>query len=202
MREDPFAGVEWPLRTARLTLRPASRADGEATWQFRRLPLVNRWLTRGTTTLTEYEAAFQDPSSLAKTLIIERDGDVIGDLMVDVQDAWGQAEVVDCVRRVQADLGWVLHPDHAGCGYATEAVRAVLDLCFEQLGLRRVTATCFADNQSSWRLMDRVGMRRETYSLAESLHRSGQWMDTVTYALLRTEWMAASHPSSYQEDQQ
>ena len=200
MREAPLAAVAWPVATERLTLRPAAPADAWATWQFRRLPEVNRWLTRGTMSLADYEAGFHDPASLAKTLVIERDGTVVGDLMVDVQDAWGQAEVADRARGVQADLGWVLHPDHAGRGYATEAVRAVLAVCFDQLGLRRVTANCFADNESSWRLMERVGMRRESYFVAESLHRSGQWLDSVTYALLRTEWAATSH--CFQEVQQ
>ena len=62
---------------------------------------------------------------------------------------------------VQAALGWAFHPDHAGHGYATEAVRELLRVCFDDLRLRRVTADCFADNEASWRLMERVGMRRE-----------------------------------------
>ena len=54
----------------------------------------------------------------------------------------------------------VLHPDHAGHGYATHAVRELLRLSCAELGLRRVTANCFADITASWRLMERVGMRR------------------------------------------
>jgi RimJ/RimL family protein N-acetyltransferase len=30
-------------------------------------------------------------------------------------------------------------------------------------------------------------MRREGHAVAESLHRSGQWLDTVTYAVLAEE---------------
>jgi len=105
-----------------------------------------------------------------------------------VSDAWAQAEVVEQARGVQAELGWALHPDHAGQGYATEAVRELIRICFEDLGLRRVTAGCFADNEASWRLMERVGMRREQYAVAESLHRSGAWLDGLGYALLADEW--------------
>jgi RimJ/RimL family protein N-acetyltransferase len=84
-----------------------------------------------------------------------------------------------------------LHPDHAGQGYATEAVRELIRLCFEDLGLRRVTANCFADNEASWRLMERLGMRRELHAVHESLHRSGEWLDGYGYALLVDEWRAA-----------
>ena len=71
---------------------------------------------------------------------------------------------------------------------ATEAVRELLRHCFQDLGVRRVTANCFLDNDSSWRLMERVGMRREQHAVRESLHRSGRWLDTVAYALLHEEW--------------
>jgi RimJ/RimL family protein N-acetyltransferase len=67
-------------------------------------------------------------------------------------------------------------------------VGTLLRLCFEDLGLRRVTAQCFADNTASWRLMERVGMRRETHGVADSLHRSGAWLDGFGYALLADEW--------------
>jgi RimJ/RimL family protein N-acetyltransferase len=116
--------------------------------------------------------------------------------MLQIEDAWAQAEVAEQGHGVHADLGWVLHPDHAGHGYATEAVREVLRLCFTELGMRRVTANCFADNTSSWRLMKRVGMRRETYAVAESLHRSGEWLDTMGYALLAAEWNGGAEAAS------
>jgi RimJ/RimL family protein N-acetyltransferase len=64
----------------------------------------------------------------------------------------------------------------------------MLGICFSGLGLRRVVANCFADNTPSWRLMERLGMRRESHAVAESLHRSGRWLDGYSYALLADEW--------------
>lgn len=179
--------VSWPVRTARLTLRPAVADDLAATWEYRRLPEVSRWLTRAPATPEEYREQFLDPERLARTVVVELEGEVIGDLMLKVEDAWAQAEVADRARGTQAELGWVLHPEHAGHGYATEAVRALIDLAFDDLGLRRVTAGCFAANEASWRLMERVGMRRETVTVRESLHRSGEWLDGMGYALLADE---------------
>jgi RimJ/RimL family protein N-acetyltransferase len=125
---------------------------------------------------------------------VELQGEVIGDLMLKVEDAWAQAEVADRARGTQAELGWVLHPEHAGHGYATEAVRALIDLAFDDMGLRRVTAGCFAANEASWRLMERVGMRRETVTVRESLHRSGEWLDGMGYALLADERRSTDAP--------
>ena len=45
---NPLDALTWPVRTGRLTLRPATRDDLEATWRFRRLDDVSRWVTRAT----------------------------------------------------------------------------------------------------------------------------------------------------------
>lgn len=184
--------LPWPRRTARLSLRPVTEGDAEATWVFRRLDEVSRWITAAPQDLEAYRKHFLEPDRLAKTLVVELDGVVIGDLMLAVQDAWAQSEVQDQAHRVEAELGWVLNPAYAGQGYATEAVEELMRICFEDLGLRRVIANTFADNVPSWRLMERVGMRRETHTVKESLHRSGAWLDGFSYALLAEEWRALS----------
>lgn len=182
--------VDWPVRSARLSLRPATEQDVDATWRFRRLPEVGEWITRFPKSRDEYAEQFLDPQRLETTLVVELGGEVIGDLMLAVEDAWAQAEVAEQAQQVQAELGWTLDPEYGGRGYATEAVEALVRLCFEDLGLRRVTANCFADNVASQRLMERIGMRLELQTVRESLHRSGRWLDGLGYALLADEWEA------------
>lgn len=186
----------WPVRTARLLLRPARVDDADAVWEVRRHEPVFEWTTRAPGTREEHRERFVDPSWLDKSVLIVRDDVVIGDLMLDVVDAWSQAEVADAAKATQANLGWALHPDETGHGYATEAVAALIAVCFEHLGVRRVTADCFAANEASWRLMERVGMRRETHAVADSLHRSGRWLDSYAYGLLAAEWRARRPPAS------
>jgi RimJ/RimL family protein N-acetyltransferase len=185
--------VDWPVRTERLSIRPATEADVDATWRFHQLPEVGEWITRAPETRDDYAAQFLDAERLARTLVVELDGEVIGDLMLRVEDAWAQAEVEDEARDVQAELGWTIDPGYAGRGYATEAVEALIRVCFEELGLRRVSANCFADNSASRRLMERLGMRLEVHTKQESLHRSGRWLDGLGYALLADEWRARAH---------
>ena len=125
-------------------------------------------------------------------IVRNSDGVVIGDLMLRVEDGWAQRDVCTRAENVQAELGWVLHPDFVGFGYATEAVGALISLCFGELGLRRVVAGCFTANVSSWRLMERLGMRREGHTTRDSLHRDLGWQDGYTYALLAEEWKPGS----------
>lgn len=183
--------LDWPIRTERLLLRRATVGDGEEIWAIRSRPGVSDWLTRAAVEHDEFVAHAVEPDRLAKTLIVELldpPGTVVGDLMISIQDPWAQHEVADQAKGVEAELGWVLSPDHSGRGYATEAVLAAMSICFDRLGLRRVVANCFADNEASWRLMERIGMRREVHTRRESLHRSGEWLDGLGYALLADEW--------------
>jgi RimJ/RimL family protein N-acetyltransferase len=179
--------LERVLRTERLTLQAGTAADADATWAYRQLESVGEWLTEVPADLGAYRATFADPARLATTVVVELDSTVIGDFMLRVEDAWAQAEVAGQAR--QAELGGVLDPAYIGHGYATEAVRELLRYCFQDLGVHRVTANCFLDNDISWRLMERVGMRRELHAVRDSLHRSGRWLDTVAYAILKEEWL-------------
>jgi RimJ/RimL family protein N-acetyltransferase len=186
----PLDRLEWPVRTERLLLRRATSHDLDATWAFRRLPEVHEWLAAATATYQEYRERYSRGSRLADLLIVELDGQVIGDLMLKIEDAWSQEEVAEQATSVQGEIGWTLDPAFGGKGYATEAVRALIGLCFGPLGLRRVHADCFLDNEPSWRLMERLGMRRELHSVKESLHRTRGWLDGLSYALLAEEWNA------------
>ena len=105
-------------------------------------------------------------------------------------DAWAQVEVADQVKNTQAEIGWVVAPEHGGRGYGTEGAAELLRICFEDLGLRRVKALCFADNVASYRIMEKLGMRREEYAVRDSLHRTRGWLDGMTYAILADEWRA------------
>lgn len=194
----PTPALARVLHSERLMLRPATADDTDATWAFRQLEEVNDWLTGTPGDLDGYRDLFALPDRLAATVVVQLGhrpgGPVIGDFMLRREDAWAQLDVADQARGVQAELGWVLDPAYTGRGYATEAVRELLHYCFEDLGVRRAIANCFLANDASWRLMERVGMRREIHAVSESLHRSGRWLDTVGYALLSDEWHQLDAP--------
>lgn len=179
-----LSDLVWPRRTARLLLRPPTLDDMRAVYAYRSDPDTARWLSGLATSVEEMAGRMLDGG---RGLVVEREGVVVGDLMISVQDAWSQREVAERAKGAQAELGWVVAPAHRGHGYAVEAVREAVTVAFE-LGVHRVEAGCFADNLASRRVMDKVGLRQEGYFVSESLHRDGSWRDGMSFALLAEEW--------------
>jgi RimJ/RimL family protein N-acetyltransferase len=86
-----------------------------------------------------------------------------------------------------AEIGFVVHPDHQGRGYAREAMTVIIGLAFRELGLHRIIGRCDARNTASASLMERLGMRREAL-LVENEFIKGEWCDELDYAILEREW--------------
>ncbi|MGI5950467.1 MAG: GNAT family N-acetyltransferase [Brooklawnia sp.] len=181
-----LAELEWPRYTRRLLLRPAQPSDARAIYECRRIPEVRRWLGQPVEGWAEYIMNYR--TRQGRWIVVELDGRLVGGTLIEVQDGWAQAEVADQARGVQAELGWLFHPDVWGQGIATETVHELLAICFDGLGLRRVHAGCFLENIASWKVMEKVGMRREAHYVRESLSRDGVWRDGLEYAMLAEEW--------------
>ena len=85
-----------------------------------------------------------------------------------------------------ASLGYWMGAPHAGQGYMTAAVRAILPFAFDTLHLHRVEAACLPNNEASIRLLERVGFTREGYA-RNYLCIAGQWRDHLLYAILASD---------------
>jgi ribosomal-protein-alanine N-acetyltransferase len=90
----------------------------------------------------------------------------------------------------RAEIGYDLDPEHWGSGIMTEAMSAIIDYGFSQMGLNRIEAMIFLDNERSTALVERLGFTREAV-FRERAYRDGRFLDDTCYALLRKEWKHA-----------
>ena len=143
------------LQTERLRLRGPRMADALPIFDYARDPQVSRFL--GWTAHRDihesvaflHEAIAETEAGGRLPRVIERreDGRVLG--MIDVR--W---------RSRSAGVGYVLAADAWGQGYATEALRVVLDDVFARLPVRDVWAICDLENPASARVLEKSGMTR------------------------------------------
>lgn len=180
----------YPIATARLLLRPYAADDLDALYAIQCRPDVTRYLyweprsreeVGAVLAMRAQHVAFEaEGDSLVLAMESRESGIVIGDVNL----VWLSAE------HRQGEIGFVLHPDYHGRGYAHEATTAVLRLGFEGLRLHRIIGRCDARNVPSARLLARLGMRREAHFRQNELFK-GEWSDEYVYALLAAEWEAA-----------
>jgi len=178
------------METERLLIRRFTSEDGEALFEYLSREAVVRYEPYGVFTREQAQAEAErragDPNFLA--VCLRDSGRLIGNLYL----APGDFETWE--------LGYVFHDGYQGRGYATEAARAVTDELFESGKARRIVAMCNPENTASWRLLERLGMRREGH-LRENIWFCKDsdglpiWKDTYAYAILRSEWEENRSPA-------
>ena len=87
----------------------------------------------------------------------------------------------------RAELGYALARVHWGKGLIPEAAKAVMEYGFVEHGLEKVYASADLRNRRSWRVMEKLGMRREGVLRSHSKAR-GERIDDVLYGVLLEEW--------------
>jgi RimJ/RimL family protein N-acetyltransferase len=170
-----------------LTSPSAALAEQFLTW--RHDPEVTRWFLQQRVDPAELVAdwASYDGGDHHRVVAL-LGGQVVGQAVVGVVDGMGQSGHEEEFVEREGRLAYFVRPDHAGRGLATTMAGDALDNAFGRLGLRRVQAGCFADNVASWRVMEKLGMRREQHGVRDSFHAELGWIDGYTYAILAEEW--------------
>jgi ribosomal-protein-alanine N-acetyltransferase len=179
-------GSDPELETARLTLRRFREDDWRELQGYVSQPEVSRYDF-------EYPTSDEGCGELARyfagqdgiwAVCLRDDNRLIGHVVCD---------------RVQPrefltwSLGFVFDPAYGSQGYALEASQRVVDHAFSTMGAHRIESHCHPDNERSWRLLERLGMRREGHHVRSVFLRraadgSPEWCDSLDYAILHEEW--------------
>ncbi|HEV7291887.1 MAG TPA: GNAT family protein [Devosia sp.] len=180
---------DYPLTTGRLRLRPFNRGDVDAVYSYRRREDVARYLFDVALSRDQCAQAVQ---ARIGQVALEIDGDKVI-LAVELLESCALIGEVSLICRSmearQGEVGWIFSPDYQGQGFATEAANAMLDLGFGPGDMHRISARCAVRNTASWRLMERLGMRREAHLREHALFK-GEWDEEYIYAILWREWRA------------
>lgn len=181
--------TDLPLETERLLLRPFRKADAERYHSYRSLPETVRYMYRDPMTMEEALERME----LYGKLALENDGDLFFLAIQPKNSEELAGEILfklESARAKQGEIGWSLHPDSVGNGYATEAALALLRYGFEHFGFHRIFARIDTENLASVNIAERLGMRREAH-LLENDAFNGRWGSEFVYAMLATEFAQA-----------
>ncbi len=110
-------------------------------------------------------------------IVLRDTGEVIGGITIEPSE-----------QHRRASLGYWCAIGFWGHGYATEAVRAIIDYGFRALALHRVYADCHGDNPASRRVLEKAGMTFEG-RLRQHSFRVDRFADKLQFGVLRHEWL-------------
>lgn len=186
-----MTGLEFPIVTPRLELRPFERGDTALVARYHLLPAVQRYLVRPTrypedlasaVDIMRSQVCLQRPGDTL-TLAMERSEDKT--LLGHVSLRWSDATAG------QGELLFAIDPAHAGNGFLTEALSAMLNLAFDHYRIHRIFVRCDGRNHHSAKLMQKLGMRLEAHYREHALFQ-GEWDEELHFAILDREWQASS----------
>ncbi len=179
------------LDTKRLILRPFCSGDFEDVYAYASVPENVHFMNWGPSSeedtrkyldKCEMKWATVPVEQYEFAVVLKSTGKVIGGCVAFLNK-----------ERDTAMLGWILHRVYWRQGYTPEAAAALLRFCFDELKLHRVYANCNTENYGSYRVMEKIGMRREAHLIKSRFGRVGEkrvWYDQYLYAILDEEWRA------------
>lgn len=88
----------------------------------------------------------------------------------------------------QAVIGYTIASKHWRKGYAFEVIPYLLEYLFEDMNMHRVSADCDMENVASYRLLEKLGFRREAHYI-ESFLVNGVYTSEYHYGMLQREWI-------------
>jgi [ribosomal protein S5]-alanine N-acetyltransferase len=190
-----MTGIESPVRlkTPRLLLREFEEEDLLQVHEYLSDPEVFRYMIGGSADQHQSKESIQkiiearsEKPRLDYSLVVtlkEKDR-VIGGSRVRILDP-----TVNIVYRLlgPAYIGFWLNRLFWRQGYGTEVAKALLSFGFDELRLQRIFAWCDAENISSVKILEKIGMRREGVFVKNWMVRDN-WRDAFLYAILDSEW--------------
>jgi [ribosomal protein S5]-alanine N-acetyltransferase len=183
-REAPEARMQ--LESERLLLREFDHSDWPALHAYTSDPEVVQYMPFGPNTEAEACAhlaeclatAAEEPRRIYELAVVLRtENRLIGMTTL----------ALHYHEQRHASFSYLFHRDYWGQGYATEAMRRLIDFGFTELQLHRIEDSCDTRNHASARVMEKLGMRREGH-LRETIWKDGRWYDEYLYAVLVQDW--------------
>jgi RimJ/RimL family protein N-acetyltransferase len=189
----------FPIKTARLILRPLAPTDADAVYRLYADWEVSKQLSRITFPFT-HEAAhqfitdaqhgFANMGTYILAMVEQLTGACVGiiSLRIPSRDPASPPEWQDEERGLGI-LGYSVNRSAWRQGYASESATALIHLAFTTLGLTRIQATPLRDNLASRRVLERLGFSMEEAGILEEPLYGGPARIADGYLLKRTEWV-------------
>ncbi|MBN1697306.1 MAG: GNAT family N-acetyltransferase [Spirochaetales bacterium] len=173
------------IETGRLFIRQFRQSDWEDLYRYLSLPEI-----------FEFEPGSPVTKDEAKKLAAERaaGNDFFAVILREINKMVGHLYFhhTDPKEYMTWELGFIFNPTYHNNGYCTEASKAIIDFAFTVLKAHRVAAYCNPANIPSWKVLEKIGMKREGCFRQKAFFRRDKndipiWHDCYAYGIVENE---------------
>lgn len=175
------------LETERLLLRPFEESDFEAVHTYASIAENIQYMVWGPNEESHTKAFILQ--AIAKSKEIPCNNYQYAAILKSSVKLIGACNIA-MSSKDEAEIGWILHRDYWKQGFGTEMGKRILEYGFDELE-HRIIAHCDTENYGSYRVMERIGMRREGCFLEgrpANKFSDKKYGNEYSYAILRDEW--------------
>lgn len=161
------------LKTERLILRPWKNSDLDDLYEYAKVDGVGQmagWMPhKSKEESSKILSMFIEGK---ETFALEYNGKVIGSIGIEQYD---EDVIREFINKKGREIGYVLSKEYWGMGLMPEAVKAVIDYCFNEVGLDLLICCHFIDNNQSKRVQEKCGFKH--YKFIEKDNKYGSIHD-------------------------
>ncbi len=174
------------LQTERLVLRRITQDDTVDFFKLRSNKTIMALLDKNPHPNTEttkqlidiIENNINTNTSITWALCLKTNNMMIGDFGFHVLDIYNH----------RAEIGYALLPQFQNYGYASEAVKEMLNYVFTELNLHSIEANINPTNLESQKFITKLGFVKEAH-YKENFYFNGQFLDSAIYSLLKKDYL-------------
>lgn len=175
------------IETARLILRPFRIGDASQMYQ--------NWATDGE--VTQYLTwPAHESIEVTKTILnlwmesyLDHEFYQWAVELKETQEVIGSISLMNIDNHNEkGEIGYCIGKAWWNQGIMTEALRAILDTSFNQIGFNRIMARHHIDNKASGQVMQKCGLSYEGTLRKVSKNNQGEFIDCKYYAILKEEY--------------
>ncbi|MCE4994129.1 GNAT family N-acetyltransferase [Staphylococcus xylosus] len=121
--------------------------------------------------------------------VIKQDSNVVYNVLVnpDTDKVIGTIQLVIDEVNKSAEIEFIIHPNYWNNGIATNIAKTIIKYAFKVLKLNRVAASIDSNNTAARKVLQNLEMKLEGV-LRENRLVDGEYRDTLSYAILRSEY--------------
>lgn len=187
------------IETERLILKAQTMEEQKRLWEILMLPEVRKYYLTVPVKFREklldwtiQEEFFRADMERANDLdvfrwsvFLKENGECIGK----VSCHKASAEDSTCDDPSIMGVGWIMDPAYQGCGYATEAAKAMIDFMFREVEVKEICTGAATQNFASWKIMEKLGFIRQDKTNMVQYTYLDEPVEDYSYILTREEYL-------------